>query len=161
MVRAMVASDALRVRVNGTLHEVRVPHSRSLLDLLRDDLGLTGTKRGCDDASCGACTVLVDGKPRLSCIALAHLTQGSKVTTIEGTSEPGRLSTLQQALVTEGGLQCGYCTPGMVLAAEALLRRLPNPTEAQVREGLSNNACRCTGYGRIAQAVLRAAEAAT
>lgn len=143
--------------MNGSLREALVPHHRSLLDFLRDDLELTGTKRGCDDASCGACTVLLDGRPRLSCITLAHGVPGRSVTTIEGAGEPGRLSDLQLAFISEGGLQCGFCTPGMVLAAGALLQRIPHPSEAQVREGLSNNSCRCTGYGRIVQAVRRAA----
>jgi carbon-monoxide dehydrogenase small subunit len=149
--------EILGIRVNGDSHEVAAAPNRTLLDLLRDDLGLTGTKRGCDDASCGACTVLVDGRPALSCIVLALTAQGSEVTTIEGVAGDGRLSPLQEALVAGGGLQCGYCTPGIVLAARALLARTPFPTEDEVREGISNNLCRCTGYGRIVESIRQGA----
>jgi carbon-monoxide dehydrogenase small subunit len=149
--------EVLRIRVNGDSHEVAAAPNRTLLDLIRDDLGLTGTKRGCDDASCGACTVLADGRPALSCILLALTVEGAEVVTIEGVAGDGRLSPLQEALVAGGGLQCGYCTPGVVLAARALLERTPCPTEDEVREGISNNLCRCTGYGRIIEAVRKGA----
>lgn len=155
--RAMEWKEVLRIRVNGDSHEVAAAPNRTLLDLLREDLGLTGTKRGCDDASCGACTVLVGGRPALSCILLALTAEDTEVMTIEGAARDGRLSPLQEALVAEGGLQCGYCTPGVVLAAQALLTRIPFPTEDEIREGISNNLCRCTGYGRIIEAVRRGA----
>ena len=155
--RAMEWKEVLHIRVNGDTHEVAAAPNRTLLDLLREDLGLTGTKRGCDDASCGACTVLVDGRPALSCISLALTAEGAEMMTIEGAAGDGRLSPLQEALVAEGGLQCGYCTPGVVLAAWALLARTPSPTEDQIREGISNNLCRCTGYGRIMEAVRKGA----
>jgi len=152
----MGSKEALEIVVNGESRELAVDPGRTLLDLLRDDLGLTGTKRGCDDASCGACTVLVDGRPHLACIALALCHDGSRVLTIEGASPPEGVHAIQTALVDGGGLQCGYCTPGIVLAARALLDRIPNPTPGDVREGISNNLCRCTGYERIIGAVLSA-----
>lgn len=146
-------SKILRMCVNRETCEVAVAPNRTLLEVLREDLHLTGTKRGCDDASCGACTVFVDGKPQLSCIVLALCVQEAAVNTIEGATTDGRLSALQESLINEGGLQCGYCTPGIVLAAEALLEHTPEPSESEIREGLSNNLCRCTGYSRIIHAV--------
>jgi carbon-monoxide dehydrogenase small subunit len=141
------------MRVNGETSEVAVAPNRTLLEVLREDLRLTGTKRGCDDASCGACTVFVDGKPQLSCIVLALCMQEAAVKTIEGATVHSQLSALQESLVNEGGLQCGYCTPGVVLAAQALLENTPDPSEKEIREGISNNLCRCTGYSRIIAAV--------
>jgi carbon-monoxide dehydrogenase small subunit len=152
----MASKEALEIVVNGEPRELAVDPGRTLLDLLRDDLGLTGTKRGCDDASCGACTVLVDGRAHLSCIGLALCHDGARVLTVEGASPPGGLNAIQASLVSGGGLQCGYCTPGIVLAARALVDRNPSPTPAEVREGISNNLCRCTGYERIIDAVLAA-----
>jgi aerobic-type carbon monoxide dehydrogenase small subunit (CoxS/CutS family) len=153
----MSGKEALRIRVNGEPAELQIAPHRTLLEVLREDLGLTGAKRGCDDGSCGACTVLVDGEPRLACLSLALLVDGAAVTTIEGIASDGRLSALQEAFLTTGGLQCGYCTPGMVLAAEAHLRSSLELTDEAIREGLAGNLCRCTGYAPIAEAVRRAA----
>ena len=146
--------------VNGEPHELAVAPSLTLLELLRDELGLTGTKRGCDDGSCGACTVLVDGEPVLSCLQLALLVEDREVTSIEAVANDGQLSALQEALVCEGGLQCGFCTPGMVLAAHAVVHRERDdaaPTRQEVARAMSNNLCRCTGYERIVNAALESA----
>ena len=163
----MVATSKrlLRLTVNGRSREDAVADHRLLLDYLRDDLGLTGSKRGCDGGECGACTVLIDGEPRLACITLAVRCAGRQIETIEALVADGRMNRLQQAFHEKLGTQCGFCTPGMVMAAEALLRRNPAPDEAQIREALSGNLCRCTGYVKIIEAVqaalpgeLRAAE---
>jgi 4-hydroxybenzoyl-CoA reductase subunit gamma len=143
----------LRLTVNGRDREDAVADHALLIDYLREDLGLTGTKRGCDGGECGACTVLVDGEPRLSCITLAVRCEGSRVETIEALAADGRMSRLQQAFHEKLGTQCGFCTPGMIMAAEALLRGNPDPGEAQIREALSGNLCRCTGYVKIIEAV--------
>jgi 4-hydroxybenzoyl-CoA reductase subunit gamma len=163
----------LRLSVNGRIREDAVADETLLLEYLRDDLGLTGTKRGCDGGECGACTVLIDGEPHLACITLAVRCEGRAIETIESLaaggpmSAPGnpkhgsfehqregsRLSRLQQAFHEKLGTQCGYCTPGMIMASEALLRANPQPTEAQIREALSGNLCRCTGYVKIIEAV--------
>ncbi len=152
-------SQLLRLEVNGRLHEVAAPGSALLLEVLRDTLALTGTKQGCDGGECGACTVLVDGQPRLACITLAASVEGKRVETIEGLARAGRMSRLQQAFHEKLGTQCGFCTPGMVMAAEALLRRVPQPREAQIREALAGNLCRCTGYVKIIESVQAAAGA--
>ena len=149
----------LSLEVNGRTHEVAAPGSALLLEVLRDQLALTGTKQGCDGGECGACTVLVDGQPRLACITLAASVEGKQIETIEALTEAGRMSRLQQAFHEKLGTQCGFCTPGMVMAAEALLRREPDPSEAQIREALSGNLCRCTGYVKIIESVQAAAEA--
>jgi len=149
---------SISLTVNDEEHTLEVPARRLLADLLRDDLNLTGTKRGCETATCGACSVLVDGKVLKSCLSLAVQVSGSKITTIEGLSRGAELHPLQQAFVECGGLQCGYCTPGFIMAACELLRRIPQPTEAEVRSGLNGNLCRCTGYTSIVAAVLAAAE---
>ncbi len=146
----------LRLTVNGRAREHAVADHALLLDVLRDDLGLTGTKRGCDGGECGACTVLVDGQPRLACITLAARCEGRQIETIESLAANGRMSRLQQAFHEKLGTQCGFCTPGMIMAAEALLRRNPAPSEAQIREALSGNLCRCTGYVKIIESVLAA-----
>jgi 4-hydroxybenzoyl-CoA reductase subunit gamma len=143
----------MTVAVNGLAREPAVAPVTRLSDWLREDLGLTGTKRGCDGGECGACTVLVDGEPRLSCITLAVRCEGSRVETIEALAENGRMSRLQRAFHEKLGTQCGFCTPGMIMAAEALLRRSPDPSEAQIREALSGNLCRCTGYVKVIEAV--------
>jgi 4-hydroxybenzoyl-CoA reductase subunit gamma len=149
----------LRLVVNGRTREIAARESALLLEVLRDTLGLTGTKQGCDGGECGACTVLVDGKPRLACITLAASVEGAKVETVESQAQDdGRMSRLQRALHEKLGAQCGFCSPGMVMAAEALLRREPSPTEAQVREALAGNLCRCTGYVKIVEAVLSASK---
>jgi 4-hydroxybenzoyl-CoA reductase subunit gamma len=149
----------LSLNVNGRTHEMAAPGSALLLEVLRDELGLSGTKQGCDGGECGACTVLVDGQPRLACITLAASVAGRKIETIEGLAESGRMGRLQQAFHEHLGTQCGFCTPGMVMAAEALLRREPKPTEAQIRAALAGNLCRCTGYVKIIESVQAGAEA--
>jgi len=151
----------LRITVNGRLREEAVADHALLIDFLREDLGLTGTKRGCDGGECGACTVLIDGEPRLACITLAARCDGQAVETIEALAVDGRMSRLQQAFHEKLGTQCGFCTPGMIMAAEALLRRNPSPDEAQIREALSGNLCRCTGYVKIIESVQAAAEPGT
>ncbi len=152
--------EVLALEVNGRPRQLAAPGSALLLEVLRDELGLTGTKQGCDGGECGACTVLVDGEPRLACITLAASVAGKRVETIEGLVQSGRMSRLQQAFHEKLGTQCGFCTPGMVMAAEALLRRVPDPSEAQIRDALSGNLCRCTGYVKIIESVQAAAGAA-
>ncbi|MFZ5539392.1 MAG: 4-hydroxybenzoyl-CoA reductase subunit gamma [Pseudomonadota bacterium] len=149
----------VRFTVNGRAREHAVADHALLIDVLRDDFGLTGTKRGCDGGECGACTVLVDGEPRLACITLAARCEGRHVETIESLAANGRMGRLQQAFHEKLGVQCGFCTPGMIMAAEALLRRNPAPDEAQIREALSGNLCRCTGYVKIIESVQAAASA--
>jgi aerobic carbon-monoxide dehydrogenase small subunit len=145
--------------VNGRAVSEEVAPTRLLSELLRDDLLLTGTKRGCETGTCGACTVIRDGVAVKSCLSLAVQARGATITTIEGLAQGTALHPLQAAFMTHGGLQCGYCTPGMIMAALALLHETPRPTEAEVREGLGGNLCRCTGYDGIVRAVLAAAEA--
>ncbi|HUH95288.1 MAG TPA: 4-hydroxybenzoyl-CoA reductase subunit gamma [Casimicrobiaceae bacterium] len=144
--------------VNGRPREDAVADHVLLVDYLRDTVGLTGTKQGCDGGECGACTVLVDDEPRLACITLAASCEGGHVETIEGLAVDGRMSRLQQAFHEKLGTQCGFCTPGMIMAAEALLRRRPNPSEAEIRAALAGNLCRCTGYVKIVESVRAAAE---
>jgi carbon-monoxide dehydrogenase small subunit len=146
-------------RVNGRDCEVAVSPRLTLLELLRDELGLTGTKRGCGEGECGTCTVLLDGAPVNSCLVLALEATGREVTTIEGLADGPRLHPLQRAFVEVGAIQCGFCTPGMILAAKALLDGNPNPTEVEIREALAGNLCRCTGYQKIVEAVQTAASA--
>jgi carbon-monoxide dehydrogenase small subunit len=147
------------IEVNGLLHRLSVKISAFLLDVLRDELGLKGTKRGCDQGQCGACTVLLDGHPVLSCILLAVQADGKKITTIEAVAPEGKLHPLQEAFVAEGATQCGFCTPGMILSAKALLDKDSNPADDEIREALSGNLCRCTGYAKIIRAVQKAAQA--
>ncbi len=149
----------VKLSVNGREREDAISEHTLLLDYLREQLGLTGTKRGCDGGECGACTVLVDGKPQLSCITLACRCEGSEASTIESLAQQGRLSALQTAFNEKLGTQCGFCTPGMIMAAQALLLREPDPSEAQIREALSGNICRCTGYVKIIESVQAAAAA--
>ncbi len=143
--------------VNGRAREDAVADHTLLVDYLREALGLTGTKQGCDGGECGACTVLVDDAPRLACITLAATCAGKRVETIESLATAGRMSRLQQAFHEHLGTQCGFCTPGMIMAAEALLRRNPQPGEGEIREALSGNLCRCTGYVKIVESVQAAA----
>ncbi|MEM5278710.1 (2Fe-2S)-binding protein [Cupriavidus taiwanensis] len=150
---------SIELTVNGEEHQVQVPARRLLADLLRDDLNLTGTKRGCETGICGACSVLVDGEVVKSCLMLAAQARGRHVMTVEGLAADGQLHPLQQSFMEHGGLQCGYCTPGFLMAACALLAHNPNPTEEEVRRGLNGNLCRCTGYVGIVESVLSAAEA--
>ena len=149
----------LRITVNGRLREDAVAESALLLDYLRDTAGLTGTKQGCDGGECGACTVLVDGRPRLACSTLAHSVAGREVETVEGLARDGRLSRLQRAFHEHLGSQCGFCTPGMIMAAEALLRTNPQPDRAAIKAALAGNLCRCTGYVKIIESVEAAAQA--
>jgi len=153
-----MGKHVINLTVNGRVEEVEAPARRLLCDLLRDDLALTGTKRGCETGTCGACSVMVDGRLVKSCLMLAVQARGSSVTTVEGLAPAGELSPLQQCFAANGGLQCGYCTPGFLMAAAALLADNPGPTEAQVREALDGNLCRCTGYAGIVASVLAAAE---
>ena len=146
----------LKLVVNGRARRVLVPPMKRLLDVLRQDLGLTGTKEGCGEGECGACTVLLDGVSVNSCLVPAFQADGQKVVTVEGLAVRSKLSRLQQAFVEMGGAQCGICTPGMVIAAVSLLEKNSQPTEADIREGLAGNLCRCTGYMKIFQSVVRA-----
>ena len=147
----------LAVNVNWIAYEEEIEPHRSLLSVLRGELGLTGTKEGCDDSECGACMVLVDGRPVNSCSFLALQAGGRSVETVEGLSKPGELHPLQAAFLDEGGVQCGFCTPGMLMSAKSLLDRNSNPTEAEVKRYLGGNLCRCTGYAGIVRAVIKAA----
>ncbi len=153
-----VGNEPVRLHINGHTHELSAPPNKLLLDVLREDLGLTGSKRGCDDSSCGACVVLVNGEPQMSCLMLAVSYQEEEITTIEGVAHGRDLHALQQGFAEEGGAQCGYCTPGMILTAKWLLARNPNPSEAEINEALSGNLCRCTGYTQILASVRRAIE---
>jgi len=147
----------ITLHVNGIAYPVSVDAHASLLDTVRNDLGLTGSKEGCDDSECGACMMLLDGRPTNACSYLAIQADGTSITTVEGLSEDGDLSTLQRVFLEEGGVQCGFCTPGMLISATALLQANPSPTPEEVRIGLSGNLCRCTGYDGLVRAVLRVA----
>ena len=145
--------------VNGSTEQVDVPGNMTLLQMLREKLALTGTKNGCAAGECGACTVLMNGEPVNSCMVLAAECDGAEIITIEGLSNDDQLDTVQKAIIDYGGVQCGFCTPGMLISARALLNRSPHPKEDQIREALVGNLCRCTGYNRIVNAVKAAAEA--
>lgn len=153
-----MSKHLIEVTVNGDTQQVEVPARRMLSDLLRDDLNLTGTKRGCETGTCGACSVLLDGDVVKSCLSLAVQANGRSITTIEGLAKGDALHPLQESFMQCGGLQCGYCTPGMIMTACHMLARNPDPTEHDVREGLSGNLCRCTGYTQIVESILNAAE---
>ena len=150
-------TQRVTLAVNGRAREEAVEDNLLLIDYLRERRGLTGTKRGCDGGECGACTVLVDGEPRLSCLTLAASCEGRSVETIESQNREGTLSALQRAFHEKLGTQCGFCTPGMIMAAEGLLRRNPRPGEPEIRDALGGNLCRCTGYVKIIEAVKEAA----
>lgn len=150
---AVETSRRITVTVNGTVHEVEVEARRLLIHLLRDDLDLTGSHVGCDTGNCGACSVIVDGQLVKSCMMLGIQADGSTIETVEGLARDGELSPLQRAFREHHALQCGYCTPGMLMSATALLARNPKPTEAEIRKGLQGNICRCTGYWNIVEAV--------
>ena len=145
--------ELIELRVNGRNYEVAIEPSTLLLDALRQDLQLTGSKRGCDDSSCGSCTVLVDGVAMLSCTLLAASCEGQEITTIEGVSEHGALAAIQKAYGDWGGAQCGYCTPGFIMTVKSLLAEKSDPTEEDIRAALSSNLCRCTGYNQMYEAI--------
>ncbi len=151
---------ALELKINGDTHDVLVSPNNTLLEVLRDKLGLTGTKRGCDLGSCGACTVLIDGEACLSCLILAVDAAGRKILTIEGLAAGGDLHPLQRAFAEKGAVQCGFCTPGMILTAEAILGEEEYPTEDMIRKKMAGNLCRCTGYKKIVDAVISVSEEA-
>jgi carbon-monoxide dehydrogenase small subunit len=148
-----MSHHSITVTVNGATERLNVSSNMTLLQMLREELALTGTKNGCEAGECGACTVLVDGEPVNSCMMLAVEANGHEVLTVEGLSQEGHLSPLQQAFVEHNAVQCGYCTPGMLMSAHALLARNPNPTEAEIKQALVGNLCRCTGYVRIIDAI--------
>ena len=152
----MRKGKAIKVTVNGTLHESVVDSNMTLLDYLREELGLTGAKKGCDNGQCGSCTVLMNGKAIYACLTLAVQADQCHITTIEGLSEEGSLHPLQKSFIEEGAVQCGFCTPGMILSAKALLDENRTPTDGDIKEALSGNLCRCTGYVNIIKAVKKA-----
>jgi len=151
--------ELIELRVNDRSYELAVRSNAILLDVLRNDLELTGSKRGCDDSSCGACTVQVDGVPMLACTMLAASFQGSEITTVEGLADGGGLAALQKAYGDFGGSQCGYCTPGFMMTVHALLAHNPDPSEEEIRSSLSSNLCRCTGYAQMYEAIRAVIEA--
>ena len=148
----------VRMRVNGNQVEREIPADRLLVDFIREDLGLMGTKKGCEEGECGACTLIMNGKSVASCLVPAFKADGAEILTVEGLAEDAGLHPLQQAFLEEGAVQCGYCTAGMLLSAKALLDENPNPTVQEVKKGLSGNLCRCTGYTKIIRAVQMASE---
>lgn len=150
---------SISLTVNGKLYQVEVEEDMRLLDLLRDKLGFTGVKEGCSEGECGACSVIMDGKLVTSCLVMAFQAEGKEIITIEGLqNEDGTLHPIQQAFLEEGAVQCGFCTPAMVLAAKAILDKNPNPTDEEIKEGISGNLCRCTGYAKIVSSIKKAAE---
>ena len=151
--------ELIELRINGRRHELAAEHSKLLLDVLREDLDLTGSKRACDDSSCGACTVLADGTPMLSCTMLAGSCQEMELTTVEGVAERGALSAIQKAYGDWGGAQCGFCTPGFMMTVTSLLNNNPEPTDEEIRRSLSGNLCRCTGYTQMYEAIKAAVNA--
>lgn len=146
----------ISLEVNGKLFEVSADENLRLIDLLRDELGLTGTKEGCGEGECGACTVIMDGETVNSCLVMAFQANGRSIETIEGIGKDGKLHPVQQAYIDAGAVQCGFCIPGMVLSTKALLDKNPNPTKDEIREGISGNLCRCTGYNKMLDATERA-----
>lgn len=154
----MELKQVIKLRVNGESYEVAAEPWRTLLEVIRDTIGLTGTKKGCDEGDCGACTVLMDGEAVNACLILAVEAQDKDITTIEGLAEGDTLHPIQEAFVEHGGLQCGFCTPGMILSAKALLEKNPKPTEEEIKFAIAGNLCRCTGYIKIIEAIQAAAE---
>ncbi|MGA2027304.1 MAG: (2Fe-2S)-binding protein [Syntrophobacteraceae bacterium] len=150
--------QVMSFKINGMIFEEEIDHRRTLLEVLRENFGLLGTHKGCDEGQCGACTVLVDGKAVNSCLVLAASAQGKEITTIEGLAQGDKLHPIQEEFINAGAIQCGFCTPGMILTAKALLDKNPDPTENEIRNGLCGNLCRCTGYFQIIEAVSKAAE---
>ena len=156
--RSEVQTLPVSFTLNGRLHEIDVEPHELLLDVIREQLGLTGVKRSCDVQVCGACTLLVDGRPVSACTTLAFEVRGRSVLTIEGLAQDGKLHPLQQAFIEHGGFQCGFCTPGMILAAKALLDENPNPSEEELKHFMHGNICRCTGYKKIIESIMAAAK---
>jgi carbon-monoxide dehydrogenase small subunit len=154
--RTSAASRLISLCVNGEWHEVAVKPRRLLVEVIRETIGLTGTKASCESGTCGACTVLLDGRPVLACITLAVECDGRQVRTVEGLAEGGKLSKVQEAFLDQGAIQCGFCTPGMLMSVTALLTEHPTPTRSQINKALEGNLCRCTGYNAIVDAVLQA-----
>jgi carbon-monoxide dehydrogenase small subunit len=150
--------NRITLKVNGKLHELDVKPNRTLLEVLREDLDLIGAKDACQTGDCGACTVIVDGRPILSCLSLAVSNDGEEVTTIEGLAKDGTLHVIQQKFIDHTAIQCGFCTPGLVMIAKALLDSNPNPTDDQIRDYIRGNICRCTGYTKVVEAIRYAAE---
>ena len=148
----------VNLTVNGTLYELSVPPWKALIEVLREDLGLTGTKEGCGLGECGACTIIMNGKTVNSCLVLAVEADGKQVTTIEGLAGDDKLHPIQEAFIQHGGLQCGFCTPGMIMSAKALLDENPSPDEEEIRRGIAGNLCRCTGYTKIIESIESAAK---
>jgi aerobic carbon-monoxide dehydrogenase small subunit len=156
--RLPLEKELVQLHINGQTHALRLEPNRLLLEALREDLRLTGTKCGCDDSSCGACTVLVNGQPQMSCLMLAASYQDAEIITIEGVADGSELDPLQRGFMVEGGAQCGFCTPGMILTAKYLLASNPSPTDQEMSDALSGNLCRCTGYTQIFTSVRKAIE---
>jgi carbon-monoxide dehydrogenase small subunit len=156
----MEMKTLITLKVNGRAWDLAVEPNRTLIDVLRHDLELTGTKRGCDLGECGSCTVILNGKPVNSCLVLAVQANGAEILTIEGLKPPQGLHPLQQAFVEKGAIQCGFCTPGMILSASSLLKKSPKPSEEEIRTALSGNLCRCTGYQKIVEAIQSVGEKA-
>ena len=154
----MTTVAPLTITVNNVTYTINIEPNLTLVEVLRDTLGLTGTKKSCNEGECGACTVLMEGKPVASCLVLAMDAQNKNITTIEGLAEGEKLHPLQEAFVKHGGIQCGFCTPGMIMSAKALLDEKPDPTPLQVRTAISGNLCRCTGYQQIVDSVMAAAK---
>jgi aerobic carbon-monoxide dehydrogenase small subunit len=144
----------IHITINGEPYDLFVESNQTLVDIIRDEIGLTGTKKGCGSGDCGACTIIMDGKTVNSCLILGVEADGTEILTIEGLRRDGQLHPIQKAFIERGAIQCGYCTPGMILAAKALLDSCPHPTEEQVRAAISGNLCRCTGYTKIIEAIL-------
>lgn len=148
----------INLKINGENYELHVKPNTLLLDLIRDEIGLIGTKRGCDTGECGACTILVEGKPFNSCLMLAVEADGKNILTVEGLAKEGQLHPLQEAFIEEGAVQCGFCTPGVLLSVKALIDTNPNPTTEKIKLAISGNLCRCTGYTKIVKAIISAAK---
>lgn len=154
----MVERKEIALTVNGRQYALDIKVNRALLDVLRDDLGLTGTKEGCGSGDCGACTVLLDGKSVNACLVLAVEVDGREIVTVEGLAQNDKLDPIQEAFVQEGAVQCGFCTSGMLMAGKGLIAENPAPTEGEVRKAIAGNLCRCTGYVRIVKAIMKASE---
>lgn len=148
----------IKLTVNGKLHELTIKPWRTLLEVIRDELGLTGTKEGCGIGECGACTVIMNGNAVNSCLVLAAEANGKEILTIEGLADGDKLHPIQEAFINHGGMQCGFCTSGMILSAKVLLERNPNPTEEEIRKGISGNFCRCTGYTKVMESIKEASK---